>query len=68
MASLNNEIKLTRMVEGERFVKLEAVYETENSVYLITELMEGGEIFSNNPQYSLTSEEKKHLTRQSWLN
>ena len=24
------------MVEGERFVKLEAVYETENSVYLIT--------------------------------
>lgn len=46
-------------------MKLEAVYETENSIYLIMELMEGGEIFSNNnPQYSLTSEEKKHLTRQ----
>jgi calcium-dependent protein kinase len=33
------------MVESDYHVKLEAVYETKNSVYLVLELLEGGEIF-----------------------
>jgi serine/threonine protein kinase len=35
---------MMRLAQGKQFVKLEAVYETQNSVYLVMELMHGGEI------------------------
>lgn len=41
-----NEINLMRQVQSERFVGLEAVYETANSVYIIMELLQGGPIWS----------------------
>jgi serine/threonine protein kinase len=43
--ALVNEINIMRMIESDYSVKLEAVYETKNSVYLVLELLEGGEIF-----------------------
>jgi serine/threonine protein kinase len=43
--ALINEINIMRIVDSEYSVKLEAVYETKNSVYLVLELLEGGEIF-----------------------
>lgn len=43
--ALVNEINLMRMIDSDYSVKLEAIYETKNSVYLVLELLEGGEIF-----------------------
>lgn len=62
-SSLFNEISLMRSLDSKNFVKIEAVYETERSVYLIMELLEGGEIFSRFPQNRLSSQETKHLVR-----
>lgn len=43
--ALVNEINLMRKVDSDYLVKLEAVYETHNSVYLVQELLEEGPIF-----------------------
>jgi len=44
-AALVNEIQIMRMIDSDYSVNLIAIYETRNSVYLILELLEGGEIF-----------------------
>jgi tRNA A-37 threonylcarbamoyl transferase component Bud32 len=44
--SLMNEIQMMRLLKHENIMRLEEVHETENSVYLILELMEGGELLS----------------------
>jgi serine/threonine protein kinase len=44
-SALVNEINIMRAIESDYSVTLEAVYETKNSVYLVLELLEGGEIF-----------------------
>lgn len=40
-----NEIKMLRLVDSNNCVKFEAVYETENSIYIVLEMLKGGEIF-----------------------
>lgn len=63
LRSLVNEISLMRSLDSEEFVQFKAVYETERSVYLIMELLEGGEIFSRFPQQTFSREDIKYLTR-----
>ena len=63
LSILVNEINLTRALDSDRFVQFKAVYETERSVYLIMELLEGGEVFSRFPRSALSLEEIKHLVR-----
>lgn len=46
---MRNEIKILRMVDHENIVKLYEVYETDSSVYLVLELLEGGELFHRIP-------------------
>ena len=43
--SLINERRMMRLANSNHSMKLEAVYETENSLYLVLELLKGGEIF-----------------------
>jgi serine/threonine protein kinase len=44
-AALINEINIMRRVDSSYSVRLEYIYETENSLYLVLELLSGGEIF-----------------------
>lgn len=46
-AALVNEINLMRKVDSDYVAKLEAVYETQNSVYLVLEFLKGGPIFNS---------------------
>jgi serine/threonine protein kinase len=39
---LTNEIEIMRMLDYPNIMKLYEVFETENSLYLILELLEGG--------------------------
>lgn len=43
--ALVNEINIMRILESDLSVKLKGVYETENSIYIVLELLSGGEIF-----------------------
>lgn len=45
--ALINEINLMRKVGSEYVARLEAVYETQNSVYLVLEYLQGGPIFNS---------------------
>ena len=45
--SLLNEINIMRKLEHPNIMKLEEIHESKNSVYLILELLEGGELFSH---------------------
>ena len=40
-----NEINIMRRIDSSYSVRLEYIYETENSLYLVLELLSGGEIF-----------------------
>ena len=42
--SLENEVKLMRRVNHSSIMKLEGVYETENSIYVILEYLEGTQL------------------------
>jgi hypothetical protein len=44
--SLMNEIQIMRQLDHENIMRLEEVHESENSIYLILELMEGGELIN----------------------
>jgi tRNA A-37 threonylcarbamoyl transferase component Bud32 len=44
--SLMNEIEVMRQLNHENIMRLEEVHESENSIYLILELMEGGELIN----------------------
>jgi len=44
-ASLINEINLMRKLNHENIIKLHEVYESENHIYLVLELLNGGELF-----------------------
>lgn len=45
--ALVNEINLMRKLDSDYVARLEVVYETKNSIYLILEFLTGGPIFSN---------------------
>ena len=45
--SLINEIEIMKIVQHENIMKLEGLHESKNSVYLILELLEGGELFNH---------------------
>lgn len=45
--SLWKEIEIMRMLNHENIIKLHEVYEDEKKVYLILDLLEGGELISN---------------------
>lgn len=60
-ASLINEIRIMRLAQSKHSMKLEAVYETENSIYLVLELLQGGEIFKMR-NGALKPEEAQHIT------
>ncbi|CAD8061600.1 unnamed protein product [Paramecium primaurelia] len=44
--SLENEIKVMRRLNQENLVKLHEVYETQNSIYFILDILKGGELLS----------------------
>lgn len=44
--SLMNEIQIMQQLNHENIMRLEEVHESENSIYLILELMEGGELIN----------------------
>lgn len=44
--SLMNEIKILHRLRHQNVMKLEEVHESQNSVYLVQEFMEGGELFN----------------------
>lgn len=45
--SLWKEIEIMRMLNHENIIKLHEVYEDEKKVYLILDILEGGELISN---------------------
>lgn len=45
--SLWKEIEIMRMLNHENIIKLHEVYEDEKKVYLILDLLEGGELISS---------------------
>lgn len=44
--SLINEIEIMRIVDHKYIMSLEEVHESQNSIYLVLELLEGGELFN----------------------
>lgn len=44
--SLMNEIKIMKMLDNEFIMTLHEIHESKNSIYLVLELLEGGELFS----------------------
>lgn len=45
MAALNSEIKILQMLDHPNIVKLYEVYQDPKNIYMITEYLEGGELF-----------------------
>lgn len=45
-ASLINEISIMRQLTHHNIMRLEEVHESANSIYLVVELLEGGELFN----------------------
>lgn len=44
--SLVNEIKIMRDLNHEYIMQLQEIHESKNSIYLVLELLEGGELFN----------------------
>lgn len=63
--SFTNEITILRSLDHPNILKLYEVYETESTIYLVTELCEGGELFFHITKKSfLTEEEAAIIMRQ----
>lgn len=45
--SIINEIKIMQMVKNPHIMNLEEVHESKNSIYMVLELLEGGELFNH---------------------
>ncbi len=45
--SLTNEIEIMKTLKNEYIMQLEEIHESKNSVYLVMELLEGGELFNH---------------------
>ena len=46
LTTLSNEIKILKSLDHPNIVKLYEVYNDKSNVYLITEYLEGGELFN----------------------
>ena len=44
--SLIKEIQIMRNINHKNIMKLLEIHESQNSIYLVTELLEGGELFA----------------------
>lgn len=64
--SLWKEIEIMRMLNHENIIKLHEVYEDEKKVYLILDILEGGELISNFSDTIKLYDE--HLVRKLILN
>ncbi|CAD8149910.1 unnamed protein product [Paramecium octaurelia] len=53
--SLENEIKVMRRLNQENLVRLHEVYETQNSIYFILDILKGGELLSRVKSQPLTA-------------
>eukprot|EP01016_Furgasonia_blochmanni_P034583 TRINITY_DN3755_c0_g1_i11.p1 TRINITY_DN3755_c0_g1~~TRINITY_DN3755_c0_g1_i11.p1 ORF type:complete len:632 (+),score=113.56 TRINITY_DN3755_c0_g1_i11:321-2216(+) len=56
--SLINEIKIMRMINHENIIKLYQVYETKDSIYLVMELLTGGNLLERMDSAGLPSEKE----------
>ena len=69
--SLMNEISIMKELNHENIMKLEEIHESKNSIYLVLELLEGGELFNyisvNKPSSSL-AQSKPSYTNLSVTN
>lgn len=45
--SLINEIEIMQIVKHKNIMNLEEIHESKNSIYLVLELLEGGELFNH---------------------
>ena len=45
MSQLNNEIKILKILDHPNIVKLYEIYQDPKNIYLITEYLDGGELF-----------------------
>jgi len=45
LQNLNNEIKILKILDHPNIVKLYEIYQDQKNIYLITEYLEGGELF-----------------------
>lgn len=62
--SLMNEIKLLRRVNQPNIMKMYGVYESDNSIYMTLELLEGGQLFSKiQSKHVFSPEEVKQIMR-----
>lgn len=56
--SLINELAVMRVLDHQNVLRLESVYESENSIYVVEEVLEGGQLFhkiqKNKGQFSKT--------------
>jgi calcium-dependent protein kinase len=53
--SILNEISVMRSLDCHALIKLHEVYETENSLYMVLDLLEGGSLYDkvkNRPQFN----------------
>ncbi|CAD8080020.1 unnamed protein product [Paramecium sonneborni] len=53
--SLENEIKVMRRLNQENLVRLHEVYETQNSIYFILDILKGGELLSRVKSHPLSA-------------
>lgn len=63
--SLLNEIEIMRDLDQENLMKLHEIHESQNSVYLILELLEGGELldYIKSQQGRIKLHEYKHIIK-----
>lgn len=65
--SFYNEISILRAISHPNLIKLDSVYETDNSYYIVLELFSGGNLKEYLKDYGLLSEEKAAFIAKSVL-
>ncbi len=58
-----NEIEIMKTINHDYIMKLEELHESKNSVYLVLELLEGGELFNH-----ISSKQNLDLKKKIRLN
>ncbi|KAL4468378.1 hypothetical protein ABPG72_012272 [Tetrahymena utriculariae] len=62
--ALINEIELMRALNHKNIIRLHEVFETENSLYMILDLLEGGQLYDKiKAKYRFTVEESKYIMK-----
>ena len=59
-----NEMKLMRQLNHKNIMKLYGVFESENSIYITVELLEGGQLFNKiQSRHKFTPEQTRKIMR-----